>query len=376
MRLKRISIINFKNIAEARLDFSPDINCFLGNNGMGKTNLLDAIHYLSLARSFSGLNDSALIRRGTDFMMLRGEYDRHGIDEEISAGVIAGKRKSFKRKGKEYQRLSDHIGLFPLVLVAPSDTDLINGTGEERRRLMDMVISQSDPVYLDHLIRYSRSLQQRNKMLRDHVADHNLYAAVEMAMDFSADYLAKSRRRWVEELTPIFTELYGAIAGDGEAPALRYQTHLDDPTQSLAELFERTRQRDTMTGHTTVGPHRDDLELTLNELPVRRAASQGQCKSFTVAMRLAQYDFLRRSAGVAPLLLLDDIFDKLDSRRVERIISIVRSGNRFGQIFITDTNRDHLDSIMEIAGGDYRIWETVNGSFKDGLSSNTPDTTK
>ncbi len=370
MRLKQISINNFKNIAEARLDFSPDINCFLGNNGMGKTNLLDAIHYLSLARSFSGLNDSALIRRGSDFMMLRGEYDRHGVDEEITAGVMAGKRKSFKRKGKEYQRLSDHIGLFPLVLVAPADTDLINGTGEERRRLMDMVISQSDSVYLDHLIRYNRALQQRNKMLRDHVIDFNLYAAVEAAMDFSASYITSSRRRWVEEFTPLFAELYGAIAGDSETPAVRYVTHLEADSLPLTDLLDRARQRDAATGHTSVGPHRDDLELTLNELPVRRASSQGQCKSFTVAMRLAQYDFLHRSAGVAPLLLLDDIFDKLDSRRVERIIGIVRSGSRFGQIFITDTNRDHLDSIMEMSGGDYRIWETVDGSFRD--ASHTP----
>ena len=375
MRLKRISITNFKNIAEARLDFSPDINCFLGNNGMGKTNLLDAVHYLSLARSFSGLNDSALIRRGSDFMMLRGEYDRHGVEEDITAGVMAGKRKSFKRKGKEYQRLSDHIGLFPLVLVAPADTDLINGTGEERRRLTDMVISQSDPVYLDHLIRYNRSLQQRNKMLRDHVADPNLYAAVEAAMEFSADYITSSRRRWVEELTPIFAGLYESIAGDGETPGIRYLTHLDSGSRTLSELLDRARQRDTLTGHTTVGPHRDDLELTLNELPVRRAASQGQCKSFTVAMRLAQYDFLHRSAGVAPLLLLDDIFDKLDSRRVERIIGIVRSGNRFGQIFITDTNRDHLDSIMEMSGGDYRIWETVDGSFRDASADKHGSTT-
>lgn len=363
MRLNRITLNNFKNIAEASLDFSPSINCFLGNNGMGKSNLLDAIYYLSFARSFSGLPDGRLATTGTDYMMLRGEYTRKDADEVLSAGLVAGKRKSFKRGGKEYQRLSDHIGAFPLVLVSPADADLISGTGEERRRFMDMVISQGDPVYLDHLIRYGRSLLQRNRLLHDRVVDHNLYMAVETAMEMSARYIVERRRRWVDELTPLFTRLYGDIAGDGETPAIAYRSHLTD-ADGYPAMLDNARRHDEAVGYTSVGPHRDDLELTLNGLPVRRAASQGQCKSFTIALRLAQFDFLHRASGLTPLLLLDDIFDKLDATRVERIVSIVRDNNRFGQIFITDTNRDHLDSIMRLTGAQYSIWLVTDGRFE------------
>jgi len=363
MRLNCISVNNFKNISGATLEFSPAINCLLGNNGMGKSNLLDAIYYLSFARSFSGLSDARLVTRGCDFMMLKGEYERNGMPEELSAGFIAGKRKSFKRGGKEYQRLSDHIGLFPAVLVSPADGDLITGAGEERRRFMDMVISQGDSVYLDHLIRFGRALQQRNRMLHNHVVDHTLYMAVETAMSRSALYIVERRRRWVEELTPLFSRLYADIAGDGEMPAICYRSHLDGSV-TYGVLLDNARRHDEAVGYTSVGPHRDDLELSLNGLPVRRAASQGQCKSFTIALRLAQYEFLHRASGFTPLLLLDDIFDKLDATRVEHIVSIVRDSNRFGQIFITDTNRDHLDSIMRLTGARYRMWHVTDGKFE------------
>ncbi|MCM1448888.1 MAG: DNA replication and repair protein RecF [Clostridiales bacterium] len=362
MQLNHITINNFKNIEEASLDFSPSINCLLGNNGMGKSNTLDAIYYLSFARSFSGLTDPQLVKKGSDYMMLQGTYTRKDLTEQLSAGIVNRRRKSFKRGGKEYQRLSDHIGVFPAVLISPADSDLITGTGEERRRFMDLVIAQSDAVYLDHLIRYGRSLQQRNKMLHEGIVDHNLYLAVETAMAMSAHYIAQRRRHWVEELTPIFTDLYARIAGDGETPSITYRTHLSEGT-SYELLLDNARRHDEAVGHTSVGPHRDDLELSLNGLPVRRAASQGQCKSFTIALRLAQYEFLHRSAALSPLLLLDDIFDKLDASRVERIVSIVRDHNRFGQIFITDTNRDHLDSIMQLTGANYKMWLVENGVF-------------
>ncbi len=362
MILNHVTVNNFKNIGEARLDFSPSINCLLGNNGMGKSNLLDAIYYLSFVRSFSGLPDSSLLKRGCDYMMLKGDYLRHGVAEEITAGIAGGKRKSFKRKGKEYQRLSDHIGLFPLVLVSPADADLVAGTGEERRRLMDMVISQGDARYLDNLIRYQRSLQQRNKMLHDHIVDHNLYQAVETAMSMSAHYIVNRRSEWVAELMPMFTTFYKAIAGEDETPRIEYRSHIEGD-KTFEQILDSARRHDEIVGHTSVGPHRDDLVFSLNDLPARRAASQGQSKSFTIALRLSQYEFLHKASGLMPLLLLDDIFDKLDANRVERIVSIVRDHSRFGQIFITDTNRDHLDSIMQLTGDDYRIWNVVSGQF-------------
>ena len=226
MHIKSINITNFKNIADARLRFSPKINCFLGNNGMGKSNLLDAVYYLSFCKSFSGLTDAALVKRGEDFMTIRGEYSRKGVAEELQMGLMPGKRKSFKRGGKEYDRLSAHIGLFPLAMVSPSDQELITGTGEERRRFMDQVISQTDAAYLDHLIRYARALQQRNKLLRDHVVDHSLYTAIEMAMERSADYITRARGAWVERLTAIFERYYSRIATGGEHPSMRLRCHL------------------------------------------------------------------------------------------------------------------------------------------------------
>ena len=361
MLLKNLTINNFKNIAEARLEFSPKVNCLLGNNGMGKSNLLDAIHYMSFCKSFSGVTDAMLMRREQDFCMIQARYERRGIDEDVSMGMAKGRRKTLKRKGKEYAKLSEHIGKFPLVMVSPQDIDLIRGTSEERRRLMDMVISQGDQLYLDHLIRYNRALEQRNKLLRDGVADHSLYLAVEMTMTFAAQYITQARRAWVEELTVMFNRYYSAIAGDGEEVSLAYSTGLEDGVM-LDTLLEAARLHDEIVRHTSVGPHRDDLEMLLSGMPLRRTGSQGQCKTYTIAMRLAQYDFLHKAAGMKPLLLLDDIFDKLDATRVERIMEVVAQPS-FGQIFVTDTNRTHLDEIMSRTGGDYRIWEVADGQF-------------
>lgn len=362
MTLNELNIANFKNIADARLEFSPKINCFLGNNGMGKSNLLDAIYYLSFCKSFSGLPDSALLRRGAEFTTLRGLYTRKEVPEELTLGMMPGKRKSFKRKGKEYERLSAHIGAFPLVMVAPADQELISGTGEERRRLMDVVISQTDPQYLDHLIRYGRALQQRNRLLRDHIVDPAIYMAVELAMARSAAFITRARQRWVTELTGIFNAHYTRIAADGETPSLTLRSHLADNPEAMQQLLDSARRHDEIVGHTSVGPHRDDIDLQLNEMPVRRAASQGQCKTYTIALRMAQYEFLRRATGMRPLLLLDDIFDKLDATRVERLIGLV-SEPLFGQIFITDTNRDHLDHLMTHTTAAHRLWRVDAGTF-------------
>lgn len=276
-------------------------------------------------------------------------------------GLARGRRKTLKRKGKEYQRLSEHIGTFPLVMVSPADIDLIREGAEERRKLIDMVISQSDPRYLDALIRYGRALEQRNRMLREGTVDHTLYDAVEMAMEMSASYIVESRREWVSKLTPIFERHYRRISGGNEMPQLNYSTRMADGV-TLAELLDRERRHDEIVRHTSVGPHRDDLGLTLDGMEMRRTGSQGQCKTFTIALRLAQYEFLGKATGMRPLLLLDDIFDKLDADRVERIMEIVEDP-AFGQIFITDTNRTHLDEIVNRTAVDFRLWEVTSGNF-------------
>ncbi len=360
MILDRLSIHNFKNIAQAQLEFSPKVNCFLGNNGMGKSNLLDAIYYMSFCKSFAGITDPMLVRRGEDFLMVQAHYLRRGVEEDLSLGLTKGKRKTFKRSGKEYQRLSAHIGVFPLVMVSPQDSDLIRGDSECRRRFMDMVISQSDHRYLDELIRYNRCLEQRNKLLRDGAVDPALYMAVEMMMDATASYIHSARKAWVERLSDIFSSYYTAIAGDGEQVSLSYRSGLNEA--SMQQMLDSARRRDEMMRHTTVGPHRDDIEMMLDGMPMRRTGSQGQCKTYTIALRLAQYDFIKASCSMKPLLLLDDIFDKLDASRVERIMEIV-SRDLFGQIFITDTNRDHLDEIMSRTSGDYRMWHVADGAF-------------
>ncbi len=363
MRLDSLAITNFKNIADARLEFSGKTNCLLGDNGMGKSNLLDAIYCLSFCKSFSGLADTQLIRRGESFSTLRGNYTRKDTPEELTMGLQQGRRKSFKRKGKEYSRLSAHIGSFPLVLASPADGELVSGAGEERRRLMDQVIAQTDPLYLDALIRYGRSLQQRNRLLRDRCVDHSLYAAVEMSMEAPAQYITSRRSAWVEELTGIFTTRYREIATSGETPAVTLRSHVaQHPDLSFQQLLDQARRHDEAVGHTSVGPHRDDMVLQLDGMEVRRTASQGQQKTYVIALRLAQYEFLSRATGMKPLLLLDDIFDKLDAGRVERLVEVV-SSPLFGQIFITDTNRSHLDSIMERSGGDHRSWMVADGVF-------------
>lgn len=368
MIIRQIDICNFKNIASASLEFSPGVNGLLGNNGMGKSNLLDAIHFMSLCKSFTGAGEAMLIRSGEQFSTVRAQYLRRGLEETLTLGLVTGKRKSLRRQGKEYARLSEHIGSFPLVMSSPDDIELIRGTAEHRRRLMDMVIAQTDAAYLDSLIRYGRALQQRNTLLRDQCADANLYMAVEAAMDIAASKIVKARMRWVDDLTLIINRYYTSIAGVGaETVTLRYASPLVAQGSTLSDLLDHNRRHDQILRHTSVGPHRDDLEVLQNGLPMRRAASQGQCKTFAIALRLAQYEFLRQAnPAVKPLLLLDDIFDKLDASRVERIVRLVADTDSFGQIFITDTNRTHLDEIVGSvsAGGNYSLWNVENGGFQ------------
>lgn len=362
MILEKLTILNYKNIGEVTLDFSPKVNCFIGHNGVGKTNVLDAIHYLSFCRSSISNTDSQVIRHGEEFFMLEGRYATDDADPEIVyCGMKRGTKKHFKRNGKEYRRLSEHIGLIPIVMVAPADNMIIDGLSEERRRLMDMVISQFDHAYIDHLARYTKALQQRNSLLRqEEEPDASLLDVLEEQMGYEGECVFAAREAFVNELIPVFQSYYEAISGGREEVGISYESHCR--RGPLAEVIRRDRFKDRAVGYSLHGVHRDDLVFTLGSHQMKREGSQGQNKTFAVALKLAQFDFLKRTASrTTPLLLLDDIFDKLDSDRVERIVEIVSSSS-FGQIFVTDTNRDHLDKILARSGGDYKIFE-VKGDW-------------
>ena len=362
MRLNRIDILNFKNIPHTALELSGGVNCLLGANGMGKSNLLEAIHFLCLARPMQSIPDSALIRHGEEMLMVKGQFEMDaGTTSEVSVGIVKGKGKSLRHNGKEYPRMSEHIGRYPIVTVAPRDSEIVSGSGEERRKLMDMVISQADPVYLSHLIRYTRSLESRNRMLRAGVRDDLLYESVEGGLCEAAGAIHAARRDWVKTISPDFKRYYSAISGDAETASLAYKSVLNDAP--LADVLKETRAKDVVLGYTSKGVHRDDLETKLDDWSMRRLGSQGQVKTFTIALRLAIFDYLRRAKGITPLLLLDDIFDKLDSSRVGRIMELVSRAENFSQIFITDTNREHLDEILASISGEHLLLGVDNGQF-------------
>lgn len=346
MVLKRISIINYRNISEADLNFSPGINCFVGRNGEGKTNLLDAVYFLSFCKSMQGGSDMLNVRHGEDVLMVHGYYDVDGGGvEDVSVGMRLNERKVFRRNNKVYKRLSDHIGLIPLVVVSPSDVSLIGGGGEERRRFMDMVIAQYNRSYIDCLSRYNNALRQRGILLKAEGGfDVALIELWEEVMAIEGGKIYRFRRDFVESFIPVFMDFYRRISNGLECVGLRYVSHAMDG--DLLERIRAGRERDRVLGFSSCGVHRDDLEMTLNDFAVRREGSQGQNKSYVIALKLAQYDFLRRSlCGTFPLLLLDDVFDKLDAERVARIVEIV-SGEGFGQIFITHTDRGNLELLM------------------------------
>ena len=390
MILEKLSLINYKNITEATLELSPKINCFIGQNGVGKTNVLDAIYYLSFCHSANNPIDSQVIRHGEEFFMIEGEYsgqwkmdsydysqDEKGNGKQgnhnyplstinsrliISCGMKRGQKKHFKRNKKEYKRLSEHIGLIPIVVVSPSDTLLIEGGSEERRRLMDMVISQYDSTYIEALNRYNKALQQRNTMLKaEEEPDTDVISIWEEQMASAGEHIYKCRDAFVKEMVPIFQRYYETISGNQEKVALNYISHCQ--RGPLLEVIQRDRFKDRAVGYSLHGVHRDDLEFMLGDHLMKREGSQGQNKTFVISLKLAQFDFLKRTnSKTTPLLLLDDIFDKLDAGRVEQIVNLV-AGDEFGQIFITDTNRDHLDQILSASSHDYRIFHVDNGDI-------------
>lgn len=363
MFLRELNILNYKNIREASLHFSDKLNCFIGLNGQGKTNILDAIYYLSFTKSAYNTIDSQNITHGEELAMLQGLYsmrnaqcamhnDNDNDNEEvvISCGIKRGQKKQFRRGKKDYKRLIDHIGLIPLVMVSPQDSELVSEGSDERRRFMDGVISQYNRLYLEHLTQYNALLKQRNALLKQYedtpasAVPTDLFEVIEAQLAEHATYIYKERQEFIEQFVPYFREVYATISGDKEQPALQYVSQLQN--RDLTEAFGRTRARDLILGWSSQGVHKDELEMYLGEYPLKRVGSQGQQKTFLLAMKLGQALYLGQTMDNGnPILLLDDIFDKLDSERVEQIIRLT-ADNRFGQIFITDTDRQHLTSIL------------------------------
>lgn len=364
MILKNISIINYKNIKAANLELSSNINCLIGHNGVGKTNFLDAIYYLSFCRSAYNSVDSQVITHDEGFFMLEGNYmnDEGGDMENIYCGMKRGTKKHFKRNKKEYKRLSQHIGLIPLIFISPADISLIEGGSEERRKLMDVVISQYDYSYIEALANYNKALQQRNALLKmEEEPDMALMEIWEQEMARNGELLYQKRDAFIRELVPVFQQIYQHISGNREEVKLKYISHCQ--RGPLLEIIQRDRFKDRAVGYSLHGVHRDDLEMLIGEYQMKREGSQGQNKTFVLALKLAQFSFLKRTvSNTTPLLLLDDIFDKLDAQRVEAIVELV-SGENFGQIFITDTNRDHLDQILNNMNDDYKIFSVEGGEI-------------
>ena len=388
MTLQELHIINFKNIQEADLTFADKLNCFVGLNGQGKTNLLDAIYYLSFTKSAFNTIDSQNIRHDADFAMIQGVYTQtstkprqnldspsteSGDDIQVTCSIRRGQKKQFRYGKKDYQRLLDHIGRIPLVIVSPEDNQLIAEGSDERRRFLDIIIGQTDRAYLEHLSLYNALVKQRNALLKQYAeataTPEDLFEVLEQQMVPHAGYIFGKRRDFVEAFVPVFAGLYNEIAEVEEQPQLIYRSQLFD--RELGEALRRTRQRDLILGWTSQGVHKDELEMLLGEYPLRRVGSQGQQKTYLIAMKLAQALYLSEhqpnmADSTKPILLLDDIFDKLDAERVSRIVSLVQS-DKFGQIFLTDTDRQHLTEIVQpdgvpadlskvfyVSGGDFR----------------------
>jgi DNA replication and repair protein RecF len=366
MILERISVINYRNVIQADLSFCKGINCFVGDNGAGKTNLLDAIYYLSFCKSFLNPLDAHNIRHNESFFMIQGTYLKNDSQEEVLCGLKSGQKKQFKRNKKEYQKLSEHIGFLPLVIISPADEQIINEGSEMRRKLMDSIISQYDKRYLDDLVRYGRILLQRNQLLKDFsdgkLASIEVLDALDMQLATVAAAIYKVRLAFVEEFLPVFNSHFLDISSGAENVEMKYVSHLDrgDFNAQLLEI----RKRDMVLGYSTRGIHKDDLEFYIDGYPLKREGSQGQKKSFAICLKLAQFDFLARHQGVKPILLLDDIFDKLDFQRSKSLMRLVAE-NHFNQIFITHTQRGILMRILSELGKEYKIFEVEKGEVSE-----------
>lgn len=365
MILRKLSLVNFRNYEQLEVECSERINCFTGLNGSGKTNLLEAIHYLALCKSFLNPSDTLNIRFEAPFFVIQGVFGKEDNSEEtIYCGVKKGQKKVFRKNGKDYDRLSDHIGLIPLVVVNPSDGVLITGSSEERRRFMDSVISQYDRHYLDQLIAYNRVLSQRNALLKQIGKGNTDTATLEildMQLAQHGVVLFEKRRSFISLIQPIFHSFYSLLSGDNEEVEIEYNSVLH--SKSFEQALIDAHQRDLVMEYTTVGIHRDDLDLKINGHSLKKSGSQGQQKTFLISLKLAEYRLLDQSTGRKPLLLLDDIHDKLDADRVYRLMELV-CGPDFGQLFITDTGAGRMHVLFKGRGLPYKMFEVDRGEVK------------
>ena len=358
MYLKSLSLINFKNYEQVDIQLCEKINCFVGENGVGKTNILDAVHYLALCKSNLNPVDTQNILHGNEFGVIQGLFDRKEKEENIICSIRKQKKKQFKRNGKEYTRLSEHIGLLPLVMVSPFDSILINGGSEERRRFINGVIAQYDRLYLDNLIQYNRALSQRNKLLKDFAASRNFSSDLLEVWDEQlvryGEPIYAERKKFIEKMVPVFNQYYQSVSGGKEGVALDYITQLSDI--DFKRGLEQAIQKDRALQYTTFGIHKDDLGMKLGDYSLKKIGSQGQQKTFLVALKLAEFEFIRQLMEIPPILLLDDIFDKFDAFRVKQIIKLVAENN-FGQIFITDTNEKRLFNILKEIPTEHTVYK-------------------
>ena len=361
MFLRKLSVLNFKNLAQAELSFGSRVNCFVGGNGAGKTNLIDAVYYLSMCRSALTMTDAQSVRHGADFFVLDAEYSTAADKKEcVVCSFRKGGGKTLKRNGKEYEKLSAHLGLIPVVIVSPADTVLVNESAEERRRWLNAFLSQLDKTYLASIIKYNHVLAERNRLLKQSYARSTgeIMEILDMQLVEAGEAVHRKRAEIIERLVPYVAEYYPILSGDGEQVELHYRSELNDTP--FTDLLAAARERDRVNQFTTSGVHRDDMRMKIGGYPLRKYGSQGQQKSFLIALKLAQYSIVAAHSGEKPLLLLDDLFDKLDMQRVERLIGLV-SREDFGQIFITDCNKVRLEGILEKSGQDYALFNVDGG---------------
>jgi len=366
MYLKKLTLNNFKNCSEAHLEFSEKINCFIGDNGAGKTNILDSIYYLSFCKSYFNLIDSQNVKHEEDFFAIHGDYSKNGDkNDKLSCIQKLNHKKQFRINKKEYDRLADHIGLFPLVMISPYDRDLINEGSELRRKYIDGVISQFDRIYLDELLKYNKALAQRNALLK-HFAETRRFNSESLEiwnkqLTESGSYIHNKRKIFLEEFIPIFRDYFRIITDGKEEVSIDYESQLF--SDSLDELLTASVDKDRSARYTTVGIHKDDLIFKIGNYPLKKFGSQGQQKSFVIAIKLAQFEYTKNLKGFKPVLLFDDIFDKLDDHRVQQLIHLV-SENSFGQVFITDTQEQRITRLFEEVDIDHNIFEVINGEVK------------